>query len=266
MSLDPEDLDGIARLLARRFPEGDERVALARAAGLDEGPAANPDAAQAWAAVTKEAARRHRLGRLAALAAERRYADENLRALALTLGTLQPARRRIWLLLPVLALAGVGWGLGGRDARTPPSAGVPETQVAAPVAEVPVAEVPVAEVPVAELPSPGVPSPAPLPAPPVATAPAAGSEAGRCGGAPGERIGYWYAGEQFTARQGEVYTIRAGANVRAEYPRLENGWNARSRARCALLPGDQVRLSEAPFLVEGGSWWVPMQAGDLLTP
>lgn len=32
------------------------------------------------------------------------------------------------------------------------------------------------------------------------------------------------------------------------------------------MKGDRVRLSHAPIRVDGGRWWVPFAAGDLVEP
>jgi hypothetical protein len=59
--------------------------------------------------------------------------------------------------------------------------------------------------------------------------------------------------------------VKAGANVRADYPRKANNFNARGALVCALISGDKVRISGEPVLV-GEDWWVPMVVGDLLNP
>ena len=86
---------------------------------------------------------------------------------------------------------------------------------------------------------------------------------GRCGGTGGDLVGYWYAGFPFEASQGEDYTVKYGANVREDYPRKANGWTVKTPLVCALRAGDVVHLSEAPILVDGGKYWVPLHAGDL---
>lgn len=84
---------------------------------------------------------------------------------------------------------------------------------------------------------------------------------GRCAGMAGEVVGYWYAGEQ---APGAMATLERMVNVRADYPSRDNGWDARAHIRCVLHPGDRVRVSEAPVRVDGGRYWVPLVAGDLL--
>lgn len=300
MTVDPDDLDGLATFFARRFADGDERVALARAAGLWAGAATDP-ATAAWRAMVQDAARRGRLALLARRAAERRFADENLRELAAALEQLQPRAPR-WVVGVALGLLALGGGVvvvmegqddaaeGAAPLGSPaapgggPSAasgrltgaggpGEDATAQGAGAGDAPaVAGAPGAVTTASEAgtggegtpaPTAGPGDPAAAPDPPQGAAAAGAPVPGRCGGTRGEALGWWYGGESFTARAGEVYTIRAGANVREDLPRLENGWSARARIRCSLVPGDRVRLSADPVLVEGGSYWVPMQVGDL---
>lgn len=85
---------------------------------------------------------------------------------------------------------------------------------------------------------------------------------GRCGGGPGEVVGYWYAGT--TPPRGDVHTLAQTVNVREAYPARGNAWNARAPVRCVLDAGDRVRLSMRPVHVDGDRYWVPLVAGDLV--
>ncbi len=89
---------------------------------------------------------------------------------------------------------------------------------------------------------------------------------GRCGGRRGQLIGYWYAGSTAPWGPGDTYTVWGGANVRKMFPARENHWNTRSELICTLKNGDKVLVRDAPIAVDGGAYWVPLYAGDLLTP
>jgi hypothetical protein len=95
----------------------------------------------------------------------------------------------------------------------------------------------------------------------VALVPHAGPHT-KCGGHPGEAVGYWYAGRH-SPTQGETVVLDHMVNVRADYPRRANHWSTRSRVRCVLEPGDLAHISSAPITVEGGHVWVPVLAGDV---
>jgi hypothetical protein len=105
------------------------------------------------------------------------------------------------------------------------------------------------------IPQPAVAEPAaPVAAP---AAPAAGvPKGGRsvCGGA----VGYAYVAEGRVPRMGEVWTVPRSLNVRADFPRVENGWDSRSAVTCVLPPGARVRVSDRPVPIEGGAVWVPI--------
>lgn len=85
--------------------------------------------------------------------------------------------------------------------------------------------------------------------------------AGRCAAAPGEVVGYWYT--SLSLGSGDVHTLTHGVNVRADYPRQENGWSSRASIACVLKPGDRVRIASAPIEVGSGYRWVPLRGGDL---
>ncbi|MCB9759335.1 MAG: hypothetical protein H6739_05805 [Alphaproteobacteria bacterium] len=259
MRLTPQELSELTAFFERRFPASDA-ARLGRAAGVGGGT---------WFEVVQQAHDAGRLGKLARAAAAERPDDPNLAELIETVGA-RPGGGRVVAAAAVvlLALAGVGVALWPKgDPPEPPSvvqdAPAPPAEPATPEVEPPAVA--------AVAPEPAA-TPVATPEPPAATlepparsAPAqpGGAVEGRCGGERGALVGYWYAGAPFEAGQGEVYTVRAGANVREDYPRRDNGWNARSKVRCALQAGDRVRLSHAPLLVDGGKYWVPLHAGDL---
>ena len=77
-------------------------------------------------------------------------------------------------------------------------------------------------------------------------------------------IGYWYAGADLPGRQGEIITVGLGVNVRKDYPGIHNNFDKRAKVRCILKRGDKVKLTEAPVLVPGDKFWVPLYHGDLV--
>lgn len=303
MKLDPADLDALATFFARRFPGAQERALLCLLVGLRAGREQGDDLA-IWLEIVKEAYRRRRLLRLARAAQQVRRDDENLQVLIRTLSTSAAppwAARAVGLaLLIVLIVAGLKVVLRpGGDAPSAPAEGpraeapaseAPASEApaadapAAPIVEAPTTEAPAAAAPIVEAPTAEAPTAETPALPPVeelaeVTAPKAKAPAttgfvgaqpaarveGRCGGVKGQPLGYWYAGESKPGAKGDVYTVKAGANVRADYPRKGNNFNARGALVCALISGDRVRISGEPVLV-GEDWWVPMVVGDLTNP
>ena len=285
MKLDPADLDALATFFARRFPGTQERVLLCLLVGLRAGRGQGDDLAL-WLEIVKEAYRRRRLLRLARAALQVRRDDENLQVLIRTLsasGAPPWAARAVGLaLLIVLIVAGLKVVL--RPSVEAPGPEPAVVEAAAPATAPPPVEAP--EVPPVEAPAPPADE-APVVAPPLppveelaevsapkpkptATSGFAGAQPpekidGRCGGQKGQPVGFWYAGDVKPGAKGEIYTVKAGANVRADYPRKANNFNARGALVCALISGDRVRISGEPVLV-GEDWWVPMVVGDLLNP
>jgi hypothetical protein len=286
MKLDPADLDALATFFARRFPGTQERILLCLLVGLRAGREQGDDLA-IWLEVVKEAYRRRRLLRLARAAQQVRRDDENLQVLIRTLSASAAppwAARAVGLaLLIVLIVAGLKVVLRpGVEApaaapveapavveppppvEVPPVEAPPAEAVEAPVVEAPVVEAP-ALPPVEELAEVSAPKPKTPAATGFAGAQVQEKIEGRCGGTKGQPVGFWYAGDVKPGTKGEVYTVKAGANVRADYPRKSNNFNARGALVCALISGDRVRISGEPVLV-GEDWWVPMAVGDLLNP
>ena len=265
MKLDSEELEGLAAVLERRFPPGNPRQELLREAGVDD--------ADAWSAIVHDAAESGALERLVAVASRMRPDDENLQALSDALGGGVP-RAAFVAAGAVLVLLGVGAGAWYTSADDKISAIADEApSEAAPEPSAPVDE------PVKRIKAPGefaAPNLSPSLVPPFAkkaNAPEAGTAEqppaepdvvdGRCGGERGQRVGYWYAGFPFEARKGDSYTIKHGANVRKAHPSAENGWTSDAPIVCTLNSGDTVLLSADPLLIEGGKYWVPLNAGDL---
>lgn len=144
------------------------------------------------------------------------------------------------VVLGVGVVAGIGLKTGdrGQEGEAPPEATAERPPVAAPVAA-------------AER-------------PPVAAPVAAGGSPAGCEGPAGTVVGYWYAGADPPGEVGSTLVMPRSARVRADYPRRDNRYLSSAPERCVLLAGDRVLLSHAPILVDGGRWWVPFAAGDLV--
>lgn len=285
---DPE-LDELAVFLAKRM-RPDLTLLCA-----DDAPEAG-DPVQAWRAALRDARDRGAIGGLMARAAAAAPHDVNLQQACGILRDPAPPRP----LRVVLAAALVGFvvvlggggavagaavlGSGRVDEAAPaaPVAAAP-AQVAAPQVAVdgasevadpsPTAATPADDVVVAaadgvdaevELAAAPVAVEAPAAPPTVApVAPVAPTRVAdaRCGGRPGEVVGYWYAGERSPGKVGQQLTLDQSVNVRATYPDEQNRFDKRSEVRCVLSEGDQVLLAQAPIRVPGGHWWVPLVVG-----
>lgn len=284
MELDDATRDELAGFLARRFPSAEARARLSRTAGLvvepdeDEGPART-----AWIALLVLADQRGALAQLADAACAEAPDDLNL-AEARTLLRGAPTRSAggrggaVALLGGALTLLLVGAGAAGalwmaRGGEVPALRPVTEARVqqvpavvAAPVV-VAVASAPVAPAPVA----PAVDEPLPdeparaavLPAPAASTSSPRNTAWPACQGAPGVIMGWWYAGTSAPGAQGATISLRSSVNVRADYPRQDNGYSMRGRVLCSLSAGTAQRLSNAPVDIGRGHWWVPVAGGDL---
>jgi len=84
-----------------------------------------------------------------------------------------------------------------------------------------------------------------------------------CAGPAGVVQGYAYAGRD--RPQGSTWVLPRSLNVRQDYPRRENGYNARATVTCILRKGARVDLVKEPIAVDGGAWWVPIAAGSIRT-
>ncbi|MCK6503284.1 effector-associated domain EAD1-containing protein [Myxococcota bacterium] len=284
MDLTPREANDLARFFARRFPDRVAVDELVRQAGISLDDTLAGDQLAVWSTVIVEAQAQGRLRRLARAAAKSDVGDTNLQEVCTLLGQdearIQPMALGAGGLLVLALVIGVGawWTRGGE--QTAPAA--PEVE-AAPVeaaavtaveaspaepapAAAPPAELAPAAAPPAEPASVEAPAarPADAAVAPADATPAAGAGAGRCTGTPGQVVGYWYAGSTAPGRAGQTITMRSGANVRADYPDVHNGYNARAPMTCALKAGDRLTLSRDPIAVPGGAFWVPVVAGDLL--
>ena len=276
----------VAVFLDRRFPTAQDRAALARLAGL-RGTHAD------WLQVLEEAAIQNRLARLVRAAAGLRPDDANLLAMAEWCEqqhrSAQVALVRTWAPRGLLA-AGVGaaalalsWsvnpapqGVAAADALAQASHAEPAADASNVAPQVPATEPPSAVASARPLPTemgsqpvPETPvAPAPTAAPPTAAQAAVvdpDRPRGRCRSS--DRIvGYWYAGRSAPGAQGEVLTMDYAVRVRLDYPDAHNQFNARAPVTCHLIPGDRVRLTDAPIHVPGDAYWVPLTDGDLLGP
>jgi hypothetical protein len=266
--LDSEELAGLAQVLERRFSAPDQRQQLLSEAGVD--------GAGDWISVVSAAQESGALSRLVQAASRRRPEDENLQAMAETLGV-SPVPRSAFVaagvVLLVLAGSAAAWygsaddkinGLVEADIPVEPKA-PPVLTGKPPVLPRPLLNTAPLVPPFAKkiAPKEALETPEETPTPETVDV---GSEAvdGRCGGTRGELVGYWYAGFPFESAKGDSYTVKHGANVRKDHPTAENGWSAKAPIICSLQSGDTVRLSADPILIEGGKYWVPLHAGDLL--
>lgn len=276
MELSPSDATDLARFVARRYPDRHQVDALSRKAGILLEATLAGDMVSVWSTVIVEARIQGRVRRLARVLARDDRArngqqDERLQEvcdLLLALEGPSPVQRAapllgLGLVLVVVASVG-GWSLGRRAVSPAPDA--PAAAAPAPVEVVPTAVVAAAPAPVEVAPTPVevAPTPSPVLAAPAPTPARSSAATGRCMAPAGELVGYWYAGRQAPGAQGETITLRSGITVRADYPDLHNGYNARAAERCALVAGDRVHLSRAPVLVPGRVYWVPLAGGDLL--
>ena len=276
----------VAVFLDRRFPTAQDRAALARLTGL-RGTHAD------WLQILEEAASQGRLARLVRAAADLRPDDANLLAMAEWCEqqhrSAQVALVRTWAPRGLLA-AGVAaaalalsWSVNPAPQGVAAEDALAQASHAAPAAEVSdeAPEVLAAEPSSAVASAPSLPtgtgsfaaSETPVAPPPSAAAPPTAQVAvvdpdrprGRCRSS--DRIvGYWYAGRSAPGAQGEVLTMDYAVRVRLDYPDAHNQFNARAPVTCHLVPGDRVRLTDAPIHVPGDAYWVPLTDGDLLAP
>lgn len=63
-------------------------------------------------------------------------------------------------------------------------------------------------------------------------------------------------GSRSSLRAGDVWEVTVSTNVRADYPRSENGWSSKSPRVCGLMEGTRLELVEDPIDVPGGAVWV----------
>lgn len=286
MQLQAQDLEELAEFFSRRFPAPEDRQALVRSTGLDT--VLPSEALPAWLVLLAAAQQHDRLGVLVQAAAALRPEDDSLADVAETFTeeSKLPLGKAL-IALGVFIALGAGAAAWFATSERHINERVPEPEPVIAVAPAVVAPVTsprqdVTETPaqadvgeVGEQVASASEPPGPPPEPSVnPTPPAQGvdNEApssegdwveGRCGGPEGRLVGYWYAGFPFEGQQGGDYVLQHSKNVRADYPRKGNGWNAREPVTCVLKQGDRVTLSGEPILVDGGKYWVPLYSGDL---
>lgn len=263
MNLDDHELRDLADFLSRRFPASVDRAALAVAARV---PIPEDDSDERWRAVVWWAQDRGTLPRMIAMAWRMRPDDPKLAEMA---ALLPSTRRWPWVVATLFLLAGAGAVWMGRGtplvAAVPPAPTTSAARTAPPGPPASPAPARGADAPAAEPPPPAAPEAAPAPLPLPASA-SATPTTGRCAAANGALLGYWYAGGSAPGEAGQIYSMKGGATVRADYPRPENHYQAHAEIRCGLVAGDQIRLTQAPIPVSGGVWWVPFLGGDLVLP
>lgn len=276
MELDHEELEALARFIARRM--GPEVL-------LDPtDPPPSSDRATAWTVLLEEAHARGELGALLRRVAAERPDDDRLQeACRLLIGEPPRARGlrvpRVAVAVALAALIGVAVLVGPRPAPAPepepirvelalqPQSVEAEEPVvlasarpAEPVAaQVALEDAVAGSVEEAEVTRAGD-----------ALADAGDARvgdggAGDCGARPGELVGYWYAGERPPGSAGEVVVMPHAVNVRADYPDADNQFDARAPVRCVIGAGTRVRLSADPIPVPRESWWVPLVSGDVVS-
>lgn len=304
MPISDAERDSLVRLLAARLPAWGARADVARAAGLGDVQLTG-SAGPVWGALVDEAIARDSLGALLTAAARLRAEDPELGAIARSAadGALVVPHvddNRAWIrgaliasaVVIALGIGALGYDLlvgtesanvdavltptvpvlpGGEGSDADPAAASGTSTAAEPDPAPSVAPEPSAAV----APEPPTPPPdsgsaaadAARDTPPdvAPTEASPSSTAGPCSSPAGQVVGYAYAGESSPGSAGQVWTVPRGINVRADHPRRENGWNARTRVVCVLPRGARVRLTEAPVAVAGGAWWVPIQGGSVET-
>ncbi len=275
MQLQPEDLEELADFFAKRFPSTSDREALVRSTGLDTVLPSEP--LPAWLVLLATAQQKDRMGVLIQAAAGLRPDDDSLSDVAEAFSEQKklPIGKALISLAVLFALGLGAWGWFATserhiNERVPATPSTVDLKPEKPLLPRPlikpdlvpeVAPQPIPEAPLVE----AVPETPPEVFPTDETPPATDGEwvEGRCGGPAHRLVGYWYAGTPFEPVQGEEYQLKNAKNVRADYPRRENGWDAREPVTCILKQGDTVTLSHAPVLVDGGKYWVPLYSGDL---
>ncbi|MCB9781267.1 MAG: hypothetical protein H6742_22055 [Alphaproteobacteria bacterium] len=301
MDLSPRETHDLASFFARRFPDRSELDQLARTAGIELADTLAGDVQTVWSTVIVEASVQGRLRRLARTLAAQDRDDANLQEVC---GLILRAERRPMAPILAVAAVGVvvlvaatGFALRMASpsadetvaatapvaAEVAPAAAPAEPTEAVEPAAVETAAVEAAAVETAAVETAAVaaataPASSPEPAStepaskpvrtasiaPTATHTAAAVPAG-CDGAPGQVVGYWYAGRTSPGAKGDVITLDQAVNVRADYPDRHNGYDSSARVQCTLGAGARFELAEAPIHVPGDAYWVPLVAGSRLS-
>jgi hypothetical protein len=285
ITLDSAELEGLAQFCARRFRSQRDRNRFAQGAGLRSEDTDPADPVAGWLVVLHRANARGNVPSLVWTLAEAAPFDENLQQAARILRVRRlrwPAVATVGLGAVVLALAvgGIPWRAGRSETESSPALaaqgpGNPESkgQIEVEEEEAPTV-LPVAAPPRTE---PAVAAPSPMvlpvaaapetsqvaePAPTAAVAPVLATAGSGCVGTAGSLAGFWYAGGDLPGAVGDTITLARDVRVRVDYPRRENGNDARTEERCVLRAGTRLTLSQAPIPVAGGRYWVPYVVGD----
>jgi hypothetical protein len=75
------------------------------------------------------------------------------------------------------------------------------------------------------------------------------------------REGFAFVAPNLAPSAGSTWVLQSAANVRADYPRADNGWNKSAPVVCVLQAGARVFVGSKPVPVPGGGMWVPIK-GD----
>jgi hypothetical protein len=277
----------IAVLLATRFPEWDDRAHLARQAGLTDAQIAG-DPLGSWRLIVKHAVEADRLVRLLEVCAAADPKDPKLQSLveSARAGTLGKKETDLTATIAAIGAAVLGvallvvvgiWAFSGPEPQPQPQ---PEPAAAAPeVVKPPPPVEPAQPAPApapapaetAPVPAPAEPAPAATPEPPaepvVVQVPAQPAEekprvvaSGACKGARPTNgvIGFVYAGADAPKVEGGAWKPARQLNVRKDYPREDNSFNAKATIVCVVPEGGTVVLAGDPIAVVGNAYWVPV--------
>jgi hypothetical protein len=255
----------LAKVLARAFPEYDLRLGLASKAEVVAKAQVAGDALEAWRDIVHCSQSEGTLDVLIEAALFEQPENGDLKRFRRISEGESPRQNfgHLWVALALFAAGIAVFLLNSSESDI--QVGEKAELVTAP-AEL-AALVPIVARSAVEVSEPAQEQPVPVPPPLEALQPAPqsalGSTEGRCGGPTGSLVGYFYAGNAFSGGVGEPYIMKGDVNVRADYPRKENGWSSQSGKRCVLVRGDVLVLTKQGILVDGGKIWVPLHAGDL---
>jgi hypothetical protein len=295
MALDPRALDDLSRFLATRFADAAPR--LCARAGL---PIPVAPSAAHWADVLANADD-EALKRLSDVLAAEAPEDVTVAAACRELRGTRAALYRIALVIAFLGFASAG-ALYALDAQRraapvltqpPPALEAPPPPTEPPVAEgegLDEADAP-APIPDTRQPVDGsvtMPEHGPTPPRPVPAAAAAAPPSPvvqpqasraprerarrpppdppvpRCDAVPGAVRGWWYAGKNFTGKQGQVVIVGRGSKVRSKAPSPTDKDHRQGTVLCYIPTGGIVRLSGPPVDASPNGWWAPFTNGDLI--
>jgi hypothetical protein len=282
-TLTERDIAELGRFYALRFPAYEDRIRLATALGVASEAQLAGDPLTAWTDVVRLCAQRGRLDELGRMAARASAGSQEhvARRLGLVILAVAVIAALVFVsqkefdgekdqpdepeVAPVTAPAPV---LPAPSPASPPAVAPPSGPLpSAPNAPEATAEAEVAPAePVAVAPDPDSPPGRESLVTVTGAAPPDGAlrrPNGRCSGASGSIVGWWYSHER-PGNRGDIVQVKSGANVRADYPRRENRWKVEAPYVCGLLAGDRVRIGGEPQEMPGGDWWIPLAGGELL--